>query len=118
MKKATMLNHCYNIPDLRDCARRRLPSPIFHFLEGAAETEWTARRNTDAFDELHVIPRCLVDVSTVRTSTRILGQDVEWPVFCSPTGASRLFHPEGELAVARATASAGTLYSLATGSTY
>jgi len=118
MKQELRLKHCHNILDLRERARRRLPSPVFHFLEGGAETEWTAGRNTDAFDELQVIPRCLVDVGTVRTATRILGQDIEWPVFCSPTGASRLFHPDGELAVARAAARTGTLYGLATGSTY
>ncbi len=112
------LNHCHSILDLRESARRRLPSPVFHFLEGGAETEWSARRNTVAFDEIQLVPRCLVDVATVQTSTRILGQVIDWPVFCSPTGASRLFHPEGELAVARAATGAGTLYGLATGSTY
>jgi L-lactate dehydrogenase (cytochrome) len=112
------LRHCHNILDLREVARRRLPSPVFDFLEGGSETEWTLRRNTDAFDDVQLIPRYLVDVGVVKTSTRILGQDIEWPVFCAPTGSSRLFHPDGELAVARATARAGTLYSLATGSTY
>jgi len=58
-----------------------------------------------------------VDVGVVKMSTRILGQQTEWPVICSPTGASRLFHPDGEIAVARAAANAGTLYSLATGAT-
>jgi L-lactate dehydrogenase (cytochrome) len=118
MKKPHTLNDCYNILDLRELAQRRLPSPVFHFLEGAAETEMTARRNTVAFDDVQLIPRCLVDVATVTTATRILGQDLEWPVFCSPTGASRIFHPDGELAVARAAASAGTLYGVAAGSTY
>ena len=117
MRKARTLDECVNIFDLRDCARRRLPSPIFHFMEGGAESEWTARRNTEAFDDLQLIPRCLVDVSTVRTATCLLGQEVEWPLVCAPTGASRLFHTEGELAVARAAAKSGALYSLATAST-
>jgi len=118
MNTSRSLNACYNVSDLRELAHRRLPSPIFHFLDGAAETETTARRNTAAFDEVKLVPRCLVDVESVRTSTRILGQDIEWPVFCSPTGASRIFHPDGELAVARAATNAGTLYSLSTNSTY
>lgn len=118
MKTSSVLEQCHNIADLRERARRRLPSPIFHFLDGAAETETTARRNTAAFDEVKLIPRCLMDVGSVTTLTRILGQRIEWPVFCSPTGASRLFHPEGERAVARAAAKAGTLYTLATGSTH
>ena len=118
MKKTGKLSDCHSILDLRDLARERLPSAVFDFLDGAAETEVTARRNTLAFDDEKLIPRCLVDVGSVKTSTRILGQQIEWPVFCSPTGASRLFHPDGELAVARASASAGTLYGLSTGSTY
>jgi L-lactate dehydrogenase (cytochrome) len=112
------LSDCHSIQDLRTLAQRRLPGPVFHFLDGAAETETTARRNTTAFDEVQLIPRCLVDVASVSTSTRILGQAIEWPVFCSPTGASRIFHPEGELAVARASASSTTLYGVAAASTY
>ncbi len=85
---------------------------MFDWLDGAAETETTAQNNIAAFDAEKLVPRCLVDVSSVNTSARILGQELKWPVFCSPTGASRFFHPEGELAVARAAAQAGTLYGL------
>jgi len=113
-----MLDHCYNILDLRDEARRRLPSPIFAFLDGGSETERTYRRNTAAFDDVTITPRSLVDVAQVRTATHVLGQDIEWPVYCSPTGLSRLFCVDGELAVARAAARAGTLYSLSTASTH
>jgi L-lactate dehydrogenase (cytochrome) len=113
-----MLDRCHSISDLRECARRRLPDQLFQFLDGGAESELTAQRNTLAFDDVKLLPRCLVDVAQVNTSTRILGQAVHWPVLCSPTGASRLFHPDGELAVARAAQRAGTLFSLAIGSTY
>jgi L-lactate dehydrogenase (cytochrome) len=75
-------------------------------------------RNTAAFDDLLLIPRVLTDVETVSTATHVLGQRIAWPVFCAPTGTSRLFHSDGELAVARAAAKAGTFYSLSTGSTY
>lgn len=118
MRRSSALDRCYSIDDLRDLARSRLPDPIFQFLDGGAETEATLVRNTAAFDEFKLISRCLVDVRSIQTSTRILGQDVEWPLFCSPTGASRLFHADGELAVARAAASTGTLYGVATGATY
>lgn len=87
-------------------------------MDGGAESELTARRNSLAFDDIALAPRCLVDVSKVKTATRVLGQDLEWPLLCAPTGASRLFHPDGELAVARAAAKAGILYSLSTASTY
>lgn len=112
------LNDCHNIDDLRELARRRLPRPIFHYLDGGAEDEVTERRNRSAFDDVGLIPRCLVDVTAVTTATRVLGQDVEWPVFCSPTGASRFLHADGELAVARAAAATGTLYGLSTMATH
>lgn len=118
MNYSRSLASCHNILDLRDRAKRRLPNPVFHFLDGAAETELTAARNTAAFEDQKLLPKCLVDVESVKTSTRILGQDVDWPLICSPTGISRLFHPEGELAVARAASEAGIFYSLASGSTY
>jgi L-lactate dehydrogenase (cytochrome) len=87
---------------------------LFHHVDGAAETEFTASRNVLAFDEYEFVPQCLVDVSNVWTKTHVLGQDIEWPVICAPTGASRFFHPEGGRAVARAAAAAGTLYGLST----
>lgn len=112
------LDSCHSIADLRELASRRLPSPILHYLEGGAEGETTVHRNTRAFDTEQLIPRCLVDVSRVNTATRVLGQQLQWPLICSPTGASRLYHPEGELAVARASARAGTLYGLSVASTH
>lgn len=116
--RPTRLQHCHNILDLRELARRHLPLPLFDFLDGAAETECTAQRNTAAFDDDQLLPRCLVDVASVRTATHVLGQPIEWPVFCSPTGGSRVFHPDGELAVARAAAKMGIFYGLATTSTF
>jgi L-lactate dehydrogenase (cytochrome) len=70
-----------------------------------------------AFDGYQLIPRYLVDVSEVKTAIRVLGQNLKWPVMCSPTGASRFYHPEGELAVARASAATGTMYCLSVMST-
>jgi L-lactate dehydrogenase (cytochrome) len=112
------LVNCHSILDLRELARRRLPGPIFHYLDGAAETESSARHNTDAFDRERLVPRYLIDVSAASTATEILGQRIGWPVFCSPTGASRLYSAEGELAVARAAARADTFYSLSVAGTH
>src|ERR1700720_1492468 len=106
------IDACHNILDLRGVARRRLPRPIFDLIDGAADTEVTARRNVEAFDDAKLVPRYLVDVSAVVTATTVLGADLEWPLMCSPTGASRLYHPEGELAVARAAAKAGAYYGV------
>jgi L-lactate dehydrogenase (cytochrome) len=107
------LSKCHNISDLRLLARRRMPAPIFDYLDGGAEDETTLKRNTSAFDDDMIIPRCLVDVSSVKTQVNVLGQDLEWPVICSPAGSQRFYHAEGELGAARAAARARTLYSLA-----
>lgn len=117
-QRPRQLEGCHNIYDLQLLARRRLPYPLFHFLDGGAEDELTLEENTATLDRLKLIPRYLVDVTSVKTRTRILGQDLEWPVFCAPTGGSRFFHSEGELAVARAAAKSGTLYGLSTMATY
>src|SRR6185436_16773142 len=96
------LQSCRNIADLRELARRRVPAPMFHYIDGAAEDEWTLRESTAAFDRWSLVPRTLVDVSRIDTSVTVLGQRISLPFFCAPTGMSRLFHYQGELAVARA----------------
>lgn len=112
--QARRLDKCHSIADLRSLAARRLPRAVFDYFDGGAESETTARRNVAAFDEVKLIPKALVDVSSVSTATTVLGRRIDWPVICSPTGASRLYHHAGELAVARAAARSGTFYSLST----
>jgi len=111
------LNRCHNILDLRKLAKKRLPAPMFHYLDGGSDDEQSLRNNSDAFNAYHLLPRTLVDVSQVDLSTEILGQKIDWPVILAPTGMSRLFHYRGERAVAAAAQRAGTLYSLSTLST-
>jgi len=106
------VQRAYNIAQLRKLAKRRLPAPMFHYIDGGADDEWTLGRNTTAFDAWEFRPRCLVDVAKIDMSTTVFGERIEWPFFCSPTALSRLFHYEGERAVARAAKSSGTLYSL------
>lgn len=108
------LSRCHNIDDLRALARRRLPAPMFHYMDGGADDEQTLARNRRAFDDVRLAPRCLVDVSAIDTRTRVLGADVELPLMLAPTGMSRLFHRDGELAAARAAAAHGVYYSLST----
>ncbi len=112
------LQRCFNIYDLRELARRRLPLPIFSYMDGGSDDEETLQRNIGAFSDYELIPRILVDVEHIDMKTRVLGVEIDWPVFAAPTGMGRLFHHDGELAVARATADAGTLFSLSTLSTY
>jgi L-lactate dehydrogenase (cytochrome) len=108
------LKRCNNIADLRRLAQRRLPAPMFHYMDGGADDEWTLRRSTKAFDDYELVPNHLNDVSTIDLRRRVLGAELTWPVFLAPTGMSRLFHHEAEPAVARAAQKFGTLYTLST----
>jgi L-lactate dehydrogenase (cytochrome) len=108
------LNHCHNIADLRRRAKRRLPAPLFHYIDGGSDDEWTLRRNGAAFADYQLLPECLRNVADIDLSTRLLGQTLALPFFLAPTGMSRLFHHDRELAVARAAEKFGTLYSLST----
>ena len=111
------LERCHNIEDFRRMARRRLPAPLFHFIDGGADDEFTLRNNTAAFDDFRLLPNALADLSGMDLSTTVLGQKIDWPVILAPTGMSRLFHHDGERAAARAAANLGTMYTLSTMST-
>jgi len=108
------ISHCNNIMDFRRIARKKLPAPIFHYMDGAADDEWTYRRNTSAFDDYELLPAQLSDVSNVSLKTTLFGEETDWPVMISPTGASKLFHATGEPAVIRAAEKFGMIYSLST----
>lgn len=112
------LKRCHNISDLRRYARYRVPSPMFHYMDGAADDEVTLERNTSDFENYDLLPRYLVDVSEVDTSTTVMGAPVASPIICAPTGMSRLFNNDGEIAVSSAAAEAGLGYSLSTVSTF
>ncbi|MEM9302083.1 MAG: alpha-hydroxy acid oxidase [Pseudomonadota bacterium] len=108
------LARCHNIADLRLRARRRLPAPMFHYIDGGADDEWTLRRNTDAFEDYQLLPSQLRDIREIDLRTEVLGSKLALPFFLAPTGMSRLFHHDKELAVARAADRAGTMYGLST----
>ncbi len=106
------LKHCHNVQDMRDLARQRLPSPIFHYIDGAADDEITYRRNTRAFDDCDLIPNVLAGVEEVDMSVTVMGQKLDMPVYCAPTALQRLFHHEGERAVGRAATKYGTMFGV------
>jgi len=108
------LKHCYNINDLRTLAKRKLPAPMFHYIDGGADDEWTLQRNTKAFDDYQLLPNYLHNVEAIDLKTQLLGTTIDLPFFLSPTGMSRLFHIDKELGVCRAAQKYGTLYSLST----
>lgn len=103
-----------NVGDLRRIARRRLPSGVFDYIDGGAEDELTLRANTTAYRELTFAPRVLRDVTRVDTSSTLLGRTIPFPMVLAPTGFTRIAHPDGELAVARAAKRAGLPYALST----
>jgi L-lactate dehydrogenase (cytochrome) len=103
-----------NIEDLRKIARRKLPAPLFNYIDGGADDETNVLGNIHAFDSASLVPEYLVDVADIDSSTKVLGREISMPLFLAPTGMTRLFHHDGETAVAKAAAAAGTYYSLST----
>lgn len=104
--------------DFRRVARRRLPRVVYEFVEGGADGEVTLRANYEAFDRVHFTAGSLVDVSERDAGVTVLGRRLEVPFICGPAGLARLVHREGELAAARAAASAGTVFVISTASSY
>ena len=106
------LSRCCNYHDFRELARRRLPGPIFNYIDGAAEDETTYRRNTEAFEECDLVPNVLTGVATVDLSVTVMGEHLAMPFYCSPTALQRLFHHQGERAVAAAVEKFGTMFGV------
>jgi L-lactate dehydrogenase (cytochrome) len=106
------LNTCHNFHDFRALAKRRLPAPIFNYIDGAADDEVTLRRNTAAFEHCDLVPNVLRGVADVDLSVTVMGQKLALPVYCSPTALQRLFHHDGERAVAAAAAKYGTMFGV------
>ena len=103
-----------SVADLRAIARRRLPSGVFDYIDGAAEDEAAMASNSEAYRRITFRPRVLRDVGQVDISTTLLGKPLTFPLVLAPTGFTRIADPAGELAVARAAARAGIPYSLST----
>ena len=113
------INNCYNTKDFRSLAKKRLPSPIFHYIDGAADDEVTYRRNTEAYEQCDLIPNVLAGVENIDMSTTVMGQKIDMPLYLAPTALQRLFHHDGEKAVGKAAEKFGTMFgisSLATAS--
>jgi L-lactate dehydrogenase (cytochrome) len=106
------LSDCHNLHDFRRLAMRRLPGPIFNYIDGAADDEVTHRRNTASFEHCDLVPNVLRGVETVDLSVTVMGNRLALPVYCSPTALQRLFHHEGERAVAAAAARYGTMFGV------
>ncbi|MDJ0582037.1 alpha-hydroxy acid oxidase [Crocosphaera sp.] len=106
------INSCRNTHDFRALAQARLPSPVFNYIDGAADDEVTYRRNTTAYEECDLIPNVLAGVENIDTSVEVMGMKLDLPLFCSPTALQRLFHYRGERAVALAAEKSRILFGV------
>lgn len=106
------LNDCHNIDDFRQLARARLPGPVFHYIDGAADDEVTRRRNTAAYESCDLVPNVLAGVEDIDMSVTVMGKRIAMPLFLSPTALQRLFHWRGERAVAAAAEKFGTWFGI------
>ena len=106
------LTDCHNVDDFRTLARRRLPGPVFHYIDGAADDEGTKARNTAAFDDCDLVPDVLAGVAEVDLRTTVMGREIAMPLFLSPTALQRLFHWRGERAVGAAAEKFGTYFGI------
>jgi len=111
------LKDCHNVEDFRKLAKKKLPAPIFHYIDGGADDEITLKRNTDSFNKCDLIPNVLTGASEIDLSTTVLGQKIDFPLFLSATAMHRLYHHEGERATARAAEKMGTMFGISTMST-
>jgi isopentenyl diphosphate isomerase/L-lactate dehydrogenase-like FMN-dependent dehydrogenase len=103
-----------NVEDLRRIAKERVPRSVFDYLDGGAEGEVTLAENCRAFRDITFRPRAAVDVGECNLKTSVLGNEISFPAILAPVGYSRLMHPGGEVAAARAAGEAGTGYTLST----
>ena len=106
------LTDCHNIDDFRRLAKQRLPWPVFDYIDGAADDELTKARNTAAFSSADLVPDVLAGVETIDTSCTIMGRKSALPLILSPTALQRVFHWQGERAVARAAEKFGLWFGI------
>src|SRR5260221_10297791 len=114
LSRAAISSRVVNIADLRSRARRRVPTAVFDYLDGGAEGEVTLRENCRVFEDVTFRPRQAVTVPGCELCARFLGLELSFPALLAPVGYSRLMHPGGEVAAARAAGLAGTAYILST----
>ena len=111
------LKDCRNVEDFRKLAKKKLPAPIFHYIDGGADDEVTLKRNTDSFNDCDLVPNVLTGANNIDMSTTVLGQKINFPLFLSATAMHRLYHHEGERATAKAAEKMGTMFGISTMST-
>jgi L-lactate dehydrogenase (cytochrome) len=108
------LGACHDVADLRRAAKRRIPRPVFDYVDGAADEEIAVRANVAAFRSWRFLPRVLAGVATADTSAPVLGASLPVPFLLGPAGYTRMLHPAGEIGAARSALRHGLPYTLST----
>ncbi len=108
------LASCHDVSDLRRVAKRRIPRPVFDYVDGAADEELAVADNIAAFRSWRFLPRVLADVSVFDTSVTVLGSALPVPLALGPAGYTRMMHQDGEIGVARSAGRHGLPYTLST----
>ena len=85
------LDNCYSYDDFRKLAKKNLPAPIFHYIDGGSDDETTLKRNTESFLKCDLIPNILASVGEPDLSTTVFGQKIDLPIFLAPTAMQRLY---------------------------
>tara|TARA_B100000676_G_scaffold15821_1_gene14066 strand:+ start:831 stop:1985 length:1155 start_codon:yes stop_codon:yes gene_type:complete len=106
------LSNCHNSGDFRKLAKERIPSAIFHYIDGGADDEATLRQNTKAYENCDLVPNVLKGVEDIDMSVTVMGQKLNLPLFFSPTALQRLFHYQGERAVGKVAEKFGTFFGI------
>jgi len=105
---------CYDVSDLRKAAMRRIPRPVFDYVDGAADEEIAVKANEAAFRAWQFQPRVLAGVASADTSAPVLGTQLPVPMVVGPAGYTRMMHPDGEIGAARSAIRHGLPYTLST----
>ena len=111
------LNNCHNVSDFRILAKKKLPFPIFDYIDGAADDEITSQRNVNSFNNCDLVPNVLKGVEKIDLSITLMGKKLNLPFFLSPTALQRIFHHEGEMAVGKAAEKFNTFFGISSLST-
>ena len=111
---ARRLGACYDVADLRRAARRRIPRPVFDYVDGAADEEISVAANVAAFRSWRFLPRVLAGVASADTSVSLFGAALPVPFLLGPAGYTRMLHPDGEIGAARSALRHGVPYTLST----
>ena len=106
------LSNCHNSGDFLNLAKERIPSAIFHYIDGGADDEATLRQNTKAYENCDLVPNVLKGVEDIDMSVTVMGQKLNLPLFFSPTALQRLFHYQGERAVGKVAEKFGTFFGI------